>query len=68
MHAQNTTRVVATQILKREFETIRMLDGEDPPLFLGRKNKTADQLALLGCSKSVEEVNQHIIRYILYRA
>ena len=37
-----------------------MAEGEDPLLFLGRMDKAADQLALFRCSKSVEEVNQHI--------
>ena len=52
--------LAATQRLKREFATMRMVEGEDPLLFLGRVDKAADQLALLGCSKSVEEVNQHL--------
>ena len=53
--------LAATQRLKREFETIHMVEGEDPLLFLGKVNKAADQLALLGCNKRVE-VNQHIVR------
>ena len=53
--------LAATQRLKREFETIHMVEGEDPLLFLGRVDKAADQLALLGCNKRVE-VNQHIVR------
>ena len=42
--------LAATQRLKREFKTIRIVDGEDPQLFLGRVDKVADQLALRGCS------------------
>ncbi|CAN0528510.1 unnamed protein product, partial [Laminaria digitata] len=53
--------VAATHGLKKEFETIRMVEDEDPLLFLGRVDKAANQLAMLGCSKSVEEVNQHIV-------
>ena len=40
-----------------------MIEGEDPLLLFGRVEKGADQLALLGCNKkSVEEVNQYVIR------
>ena len=54
--------LAATQRLTRELETIRMVEGEDPLLFLGRVDKAADKFALLECSKSAEEVNQHIVR------
>ena len=40
----------ATPRLIKEFETTRMIDGEDPLLSRGRVDKAADQLALLGCS------------------
>ncbi|CAM9330932.1 unnamed protein product, partial [Laminaria digitata] len=53
--------VAAKHRLKKEFETIRMVEDEDPLLFLGRVDKAANQLAMLGCSKSIEEVNQHIV-------
>ncbi|CAM9658717.1 unnamed protein product, partial [Laminaria digitata] len=53
--------VAATHGLKKESETIRMVEDEDPLLFLGRVDKAANQLAMLGCSKSVEKVNQHIV-------
>ena len=53
--------IAATHRLKRKFETIRMTEGEVPLLFLGRVDQAADQLAMLGCGKSVEEVNRHIV-------
>ena len=53
--------LAATHRLKREFETIRMAEGENPLVFLGRVDKAADELAMLGCSKSVEDVNRHIV-------
>ena len=53
--------LAATHRLKREFEAIHMQEGEDPLVFLGRVDKAADELAMLGCAKSVEEVNRHIV-------
>ena len=53
--------LAATQILKREFEAIHMEEGEDPRAFLGRIDKAADELAMLGCGKSVEGANRHIV-------
>ena len=53
--------LAATHRLKREFEAIHMQEGEDPPVFLGRVDKAADELAMLGCGKSVDEVNRHIV-------
>ncbi|MEP4444541.1 MAG: hypothetical protein ABJ059_13970, partial [Hyphomicrobiales bacterium] len=47
--------------LRREFDTIRMTEDENPLLFLGMVDKAADELAMLGCGKNVEEVNRHII-------
>ena len=38
-----------------------MAEGENPLVFLGRVDKAADELAMLGCSKSAEEVNRHIV-------
>lgn len=38
-----------------------MAEGEDPQLFLDRVNKAPDQLAMLRCSKSVEEASQHLV-------
>ena len=38
-----------------------MEEGEDPLVFLGRVDKAAGELAMLGCRKSVEEVNRHIV-------
>ena len=34
-----------------------MAEGENPLVFLGRVDEAADELAMLGCSKSVEDVN-----------
>ena len=50
-----------SQRLKSEFEIIRMVDGEDLLLFLGRMDTAGDKLALLACRKSVEEVHQHMV-------
>ena len=50
--------LAATHRLKREFETIRMAEGENPLEFLGRVDKAADELAMLGYSKSVEETHR----------
>ena len=50
-----------THRLKREFEVVHMEEGEDPLVFLGRVDKAADELAMLGCGISVEEVNRHIV-------
>ena len=36
-----------------------MEEGEDPLVFPGRADKAADELAMLGYGKSVEEVNRH---------
>ena len=36
-----------------------MEEGENPLVFLGRVDKAADELAMLGCSKSVEEQTHH---------
>ena len=52
--------LAATHRLKREFEAIHVEEGEDPLVFLGRVDKAADELAMLGCGKSVEEVNRYI--------
>ena len=38
-----------------------MVEGDDPLVFLGRVDKAADELAMLGCGKSVGEVNRHIV-------
>ena len=38
-----------------------MEEGEDSLVFLGRVDKVADELAMLGCGESVEEVNRHIV-------
>ena len=38
-----------------------MEEGEDPLVSLGRIDKVDDELAMLGCGKSVEEVNRHIV-------
>ena len=46
LHAQNPSCRAKTRDGK--FETICMVGGEDSLLFLGRVNKAADQLALLG--------------------
>ena len=48
--------------LKREFDTIDMEKGEDPLDFFDRVGKAADELAMLECVTSDEEVNQHIIQ------
>ena len=53
--------LAATHRLKRELEAIHMEEGEDPLVFLGRVDKAADELAMLGCGKRVEEVNSHIV-------
>ena len=50
--------LAATHRLKRELETIRMAEGENPLVFLGRVDKAADELAMLGYSKSVEETHR----------
>ncbi|CAN0564227.1 unnamed protein product, partial [Laminaria digitata] len=52
----------ARRRLKLEFETIRMEEGEDPLDFLGRVDKAADKLVVLGDGKSEEEVNHHIVQ------
>ena len=38
-----------------------MAEDENPLLFLGRVDKAAHELAMLGYGKSVEEVNRHIV-------
>ena len=53
--------LAATHRLKREFEAIHMEEGVDPLVFLGRVDKAVDELAMLGCGKSVQEVNRHIV-------
>ena len=53
--------LAATHRLKREFEAIHMEEGDDPLVFLGRVDKVADELAMLGCGKSVKEVNKRIV-------
>ena len=53
--------LAATHRLKRNFEAIHMEEGEDPLVFFGRVDKAADELAMLGGGKSVEEVNWHIV-------
>ena len=40
--------LVAIQRLKREFEAIHVEEGGDPIVFLGRVDKEADELAILG--------------------
>ena len=47
--------------LQRDFENIRIVEDENPLLFLGRVDKAADELAMLGCGKSVEEVSRHVV-------
>ena len=51
--------------LKREFDTTHMAEGEDPLDYLGRVDKAADELAMLECGNSYEEVNQHLIQNLL---
>ena len=53
--------LAAIRRLKREFETIRMAEVKDPLMFFGRVDKAADELAMLCCGKSVEDVNRHIV-------
>ena len=53
--------LAASHRLKREFQAIHMAEGEDPLVFLGRVDKAAHELAMLGCRKSVEEVSRHIV-------
>ena len=48
--------------LKREFGPIHMEKGEDPLDYFDRVGKAADELAMLECVTSDEEVNQHIIQ------
>ena len=38
-----------------------MEEGENPLVFLGMVDKAADELAMSGCRKSMEEVNRHIV-------
>ena len=38
-----------------------MEDGEYLLVFPGRVDKAADELAMLSCGKSVEEVNRHMV-------
>ena len=38
-----------------------MANDEKPLQFLGRVDTAADELAMLACGKSVEEVNLHIV-------
>ena len=57
--------LAATHRLKREFEAIHMEEGEDPLVFLGRVDKPADEWAMFGCGKNVEEVNRHIVANLL---
>ncbi|CAN0551135.1 unnamed protein product [Laminaria digitata] len=52
----------ARRRLKLEFETIRVEEGEDPLDFLGRVDKAADKLVVLGDGESEEEVNHHIVQ------
>ena len=47
--------ISATHRLKEEFEPIRMVEDGNPLLFLGWADNEADELAMLGCGKSVEE-------------
>ncbi|CAN0126352.1 unnamed protein product, partial [Laminaria digitata] len=54
----------ARRRLKLEFETIRMVEGKDPLDFLGRVDKAADKLVMLGDGKSEEKVNHHIVQNI----
>ena len=46
---------------KRELDTMHMEEGQDPLDYLGKVDKTADELAMLECGKIDEEVNQHIL-------
>lgn len=52
--------IAATHRLEREFETVRMTEDENPLLTLGRVDEAADELAMLGCGKGVDEANRHI--------
>ena len=38
-----------------------MEEGEDPLVLLSRAEMAADELAMLGCGKSVEEIHRHIV-------
>ena len=57
-HMQRT--IDATHRLQRELVAIRMAEDGNPLLFLGRVDKVADELAMLGCGKIVE-ANRHIV-------
>ena len=56
--------IATTHRLKMKLEKIRMTEGEDPLLFLGRVDKAAHKLAMIGWGNSVEEVNRHIVNNV----
>ena len=56
--------IATTHRLKMKLEKIRMTEGEDPLLFLGRVDKAAHKLAMIGWCNSVEEVNRHIVNNV----
>ena len=52
--------IAARHRLKRELDTIHML--ETTHLIISAIDKAADGLAVSECSKSIEEINQHVIQ------
>lgn len=46
----------------QEFDTTRMVEGEDSLESLGRVDKAGDHLAMIQCSKSAKEVDQDIVQ------
>ena len=45
--------IAVTYRLQREFKTIGMAENENPLLFLGRVDKAANELAMLGSGKKL---------------
>ena len=46
----------------QEFESISMVEGEDPVEYLSRIDKTVQTLAMLGGTKDHDDVNVHIVQ------
>ena len=46
----------------QEFDSISMVDGEDPVEYLSRIDKTVQKLAMLGGTKDDDDVNVHIVQ------
>ena len=59
-HASKT--MIEKRRVAQKFDSISMVEGEDPVEYLSRIDKTVQKLAILGGTKDDDAVNVHIVQ------